>query len=123
MTPWSQDDLRRIGASDDFHISPYRPDRTTVNTPTWIWSVVVDDDVFVRAYNGTASRWYRAAKAQGAGHVRAAGLEKAVVFEPVDDAGNDRIDDAYRAKYAGSPYLAPMISDRARSATVRITLR
>lgn len=36
---------------------------------------------------------------------------------------DDRVDEAYRAKYAGSPYLSPMVGDRARSATVRITPR
>jgi hypothetical protein len=33
---------------------------------------------------------------------------------------NGRIDDAYRAKYDSNPYLDPMISARARSATVKI---
>jgi hypothetical protein len=33
---------------------------------------------------------------------------------------NERIDVAYREKYAGSPYLQSMISERARAATVRI---
>jgi aryl-alcohol dehydrogenase-like predicted oxidoreductase len=33
---------------------------------------------------------------------------------------NDGVDGAYRAKYKGSPYLAPMIGARARAATVRI---
>ena len=36
---------------------------------------------------------------------------------------NDRIDDAYRAKYTDSHYLAPMVGTRARAATVRITPR
>jgi hypothetical protein len=36
---------------------------------------------------------------------------------------DDRIDDAYRAKYQSSPYLKPMISTHARSATVRIVPR
>ena len=45
--------LERIGSTDDFHISPYRDDGTTPGTPTWIWSVVFDRDVYVRAYNGT----------------------------------------------------------------------
>jgi hypothetical protein len=31
-----------------------------------------------------------------------------------------RIDDAYGAKYQGSPYLEPMSGKRVRSATVRI---
>jgi hypothetical protein len=42
------------------------------------------------------------------------------LFEPEEGPVNDRIDDAYRAKYRGSPYLDPMIGKPARSATVRI---
>src|SRR5204862_7871930 len=57
---------------------------------------------------------------QGAGRIRAAGITKEVVFEAVDGSINNRIDDAYRAKYGGSPYLTPMIGTRARSATVRV---
>ncbi len=50
-------------------------------------------------------------------------MTKEVSFEPVDGPINDRIDEAYRAKYKSSPYLKPMIGMRARSATVRITPR
>ncbi len=50
-------------------------------------------------------------------------MTKDVSFEPVDDSMNDRIDDAYRAKYKTSPYLPPMISQRSRSATVKIEPR
>jgi hypothetical protein len=38
----------------------------------------------------------------------------------VDGPINNRIDDAYRAKYHGSQFLSPMIGARARSATVKI---
>lgn len=38
--------------SDDLHISPFREDGKTYGTPTWIWSVVVDGGLYVRAYNG-----------------------------------------------------------------------
>ena len=85
--------------------------------------MVVDDGLYVRAYNGQSSRWYRAAMRQKAGRIIAAGLTKEVSFEPVDGQINDLIDDAYRAKYRGSPYLSPMIGARARSATVQITPR
>ena len=64
-----------------------------------------------------------AAIACKAGRIVAAGATREVAFEPVEGPINDRIDDAYRAKYRGSPYLAPMIGARARAATVRITLR
>ena len=60
---------------------------------------------------------------QKAGRIVAAGMTREVAFEPVDGVINDRIDDAYRAKYRGSPYLGPMIGARARSATVRVMPR
>jgi hypothetical protein len=43
MITWSKDELRRIADADDLHISPFREDGKTYGTPTWIWSVVVDD--------------------------------------------------------------------------------
>ena len=54
---WSRDELRRIAETDDLHISPLREDGMMYGTPTWIWSVVVDDGLSVRAYNGQNSRW------------------------------------------------------------------
>ena len=123
MTTWSKDELNKIAETDDLHISPFRDDGKTYGTPTWIWSVVVDDELYVRGYNGQKSSWYQAAVSQTAGRVIAAGITKEVTFEPVNGPINDRIDDAYRAKYKGSPYLPPMISARARSATVRVLPR
>jgi hypothetical protein len=84
---------------------------------------VVDGALYVRAYNGTDSRWHKAALRQKAGRITAAGMTKEVAFEPVDGQINDRIDDAYRAKYKSSPYLKPMIGERARAATVKVVPR
>ena len=123
MTAWVKDQLRKIAETDDLHISPFREDGLTYGTPTWIWSVVVGDALYVRAYNGKNSRWYKAAARQKAGRISAADMTTKVTFELVDGPINDRIDDAYRAKYRTSPYLAPMIGARARSATVRVTPR
>src|ERR1700741_4369674 len=110
MTTWARDALSKIAEADDFHISPFRDDGVTYGTPTWIWSVAVDDALYVRGYNGGKSRWYQAAVQQNAGRIKAGSITKEVVFEPViDEAMNDRIDDAYRAKYEKSPYLKPMI--------------
>ena len=120
---FSKDELRRIAEADDLHISPLREDGATYGTPTWIWSVAVDGALYVRAYNGQHSRWHKAAVQQKAGRISAAGMTKLVRFDPVEGQINDRIDEAYRAKYGASPYLAPMIGARARSATVRITPR
>jgi hypothetical protein len=123
MAMWSRDELREIAEADDLHISPFREDGVTYGTPTWIWSVAVDGALYVRAYNGRDSRWYQAAMRQKAGRITAAGMTKDVAFEPVEGPANDRIDDAYRAKYKGSPYLSPMIGARARSATVKVVPR
>jgi len=119
----SKDELRKIAQCDDLHISPFREDGKTYGTPTWIWSVVVDDALYVRAYNGQNSRWYKSAMKQKAGRVSAAGMTKEVSFEPVDGQINDRIDDAYRAKYKRSPYLSPMIGVPPRGATVKVVQR
>src|SRR6266576_366484 len=112
MSAWPKGELNKIAGTDDLHIAPFLDDGKTYGTPTWIWSVSVDGVLYVRGYNGQKSRWYQAAMRQKAG-----------TFEPVDGPINDRIDEAYREKYRGSPYLNPMIGARARAATVKITPR
>ncbi|POG56211.1 DUF2255 family protein [Haloferax marisrubri] len=123
MTTWKPDELREIVESDDLHVAPFREDGETYGTPTWIWSVRVDGDLYVRAYNGRDSSWYQAAVRENAGRIEAAGLTKEVAFESVSGPINDRIDEAYQEKYDGSQYLSAMVSERARSATVKITPR
>ena len=127
MGLWPKDEPRAIAEADDLHIAPFREDGNTYGTPTWIWSVAVDDGLYVRGYNGQSSRWYQAAVRQKAGRIVAAGLTREVAFEPVEGTGEERIleriDEAYRAKYQGSPYLKPMIGARARAATVRVMPR
>lgn len=120
---WLPEDLRKIAGADDLHVAPFRDDGATAGTPTWIWSVAVDGGLYVRAYNGLSSRWFKAAMSQKAGRILAAGMTKEVAFAPVEGTINDRIDDAYRAKYRDSPYLAAMIGARSRAATVKIAPR
>ena len=120
---WPKDELGQIAAADELRIAPLRTDGKTYRAPTLIWSVALDGDLYARAYNGRDSLWHKAAMRQRAGRIVAAGVTKEVAFEPVDGPVNDRIDDAYRAKYRGSAYLAPMIGVRARAATVKITPR
>ena len=120
---WNEAELARIAASDDFRIAPFREDGKTPGTLTFIWSVVVDGALYVRAYSGTRSSWYQAALKQKAGRITTAGMDRIVDFAPVDGAINDSVDAAYRAKYESSRYLGSMISQRARAATVRVTAR
>lgn len=120
---WKPDELQKIATTDDLHISPLREDHETYGTPTWIWSVVVDGDLYVRAYSGTDSSWYRAAVREKKGRITAAGMTREVAFETVDGPVQEAIDEAYREKYAGSPYMPPMIEDGPKAATVRIVPR
>ena len=117
---WTKEQLAEFAPADDFHIAPFRDDGKTYGTPTFIWSVVTEGGLFVRAYTGTASFWYKAALAQGAGRVVLTGRSFKVRFAPVAEDLLDRIDEAYRDKYASSRYLKPMISPRARDASVEV---
>lgn len=124
MAAWQKSELKAIAEADDLHVAPFREDGATYGTPTWIWSVAVDDGLYVRGYNGVKSRWYQAAVRQRAGRITSAGMTKEVAFEPVEDADlGDKIDDGYRAKYGKSPYLKAMIGKQAKAATVRIVPR
>jgi hypothetical protein len=120
---WPTQELQEIVEADDLHIAPFRDDGKSHGTPTWIWSVAVEGELYVRAYNGQESRWYQAALRQNAGRVTAAGMTKEVTFERIEGLISDRIDNAYRMKYRGNPYLNSMISARARSATIKIAPR
>ncbi|PZA06782.1 MULTISPECIES: DUF2255 family protein [unclassified Meiothermus] len=122
---WTAEELAQIAPADDLHVAPFREDGVTYGTPTWVWCVVVGEAVYARAYHGPRSSWYQAAVRQGAGRVHVAGMVREVVFQPVpaEDPLQKAIDAAYREKYGGSPYLEPMVSPRARAATVRILPR
>lgn len=109
---WSKDELRKIAGSDDLQVSPFPEDGMTYGTPTWIWSVVVGGEVYARAYNGRQPPWYKAATRQKAGQIKATGMTREVVFEPVSGPIGGRIDRAYRAKYHGNSYLNSMICER-----------
>lgn len=123
MSGWSPELFVDLDRHDDLRVAPFRADGVTPGTPTWIWAVVVDDRLYVRPYNGARSRWYQAAMAQRAGQITVAGARHDVAFAPAAPTVLDAIDDAYRVKYAGSPYLPPMIAPRTRETTLEILPR
>lgn len=120
LNTFSKEELDTINEADDLKISPFRADGKTYGTPTWIWAVAVNSELFVRAYNGINSRWYQSAIAQKYGRIHAAGMVKDVQFQQAPESLNASIDEAYKTKYNNSPYLVPMISKRAKAATVKI---
>lgn len=80
---WTKEEPHKNTESDDLLIAPFREDGITYGTLTWIWSVVVDETLYVRAYNGPKSRWYQAAVRRKAGKITIAGLTKEVNVEQV----------------------------------------
>ncbi|UXV29812.1 DUF2255 family protein [Mammaliicoccus sciuri] len=122
---WSSSQLEQFKNADDMYISPFYDDGVTLGTPTWIWSVVSEGDLYVRGYNGQNSRWYQSAKTQQAGQIKLANQTFDVNFEALsaDSERDYKISEAYKEKYKDSPYLAPMINEGPVSATVKITPR
>ncbi|MBL86339.1 MAG: hypothetical protein CMO82_06740 [Winogradskyella sp.] len=120
MKELDKEAIEMISELNDFHIAPYREDGETFGTLTWIWVVEVEGSLYVRAYNGVNSIWYKSALSQKSGKIKSNGTEFKVQFQPVSGEINDEIDAAYKAKYYSSPYLQSMISNRAKAATVKV---
>src|SRR5512137_529954 len=99
MTAWTNDELNKIGASEELQIASLRRDGTLRN-PVIIWVVRLGDDLYIRSVNGRTSAWFRGTQERHEGHIRAGGVEKDVTFveESASDI-NDQIDAAYRTKY------------------------
>ena len=84
-----------------------------------IWAVVVDGEVYVRSYRGERGAWYRRALRDG--RMKLEGID--VRVEPQRDPElNERISDAFRAKYGGrSPGpTEAMVSPEVVATTLRL---
>ena len=102
MPTWTRDELTKVAAAEELELASVRRDDTLGN-PVTIWVVRVGDDLYVRSWKGDAGAWFRAAQVHHAGHIEAAGVGKDVTFvAETDDDVNDRIDTAYRTKYAAT---------------------
>ena len=124
MGTWSKDELQQIATNDDLHISPFREDGVTYGTPTWIWSVAVGEQLFVRAYNGQNSRWYQAAIRQKAGRITAAGMTKRSGLRTGEWCNATIASMMLTARSTkAAAYLSSMIGARARAATLRVVPR
>jgi hypothetical protein len=84
-----------------------------------VWAVVVDDEAYVRSYRGERGAWYRRALRDG--RVEIEGIEARVQPEH-DPQLNERVSDAFRAKYGErSPGpTAAMVTPEVVATTLRL---
>ena len=97
-------------------------DLTVDGRPVTIWFVRIDGELYVRAYRGTRSRWFRRAIEAHEGRIELDGVEQDVTLVPSDDM-NDAVDEAYRTKYRRSAYADDMTTDDVRSTTLKLVPR
>lgn len=124
MTAWTADELSRIGTADELQLTSSRKDGTQGN-PLTIWVVRAGDDLFVRAFKGRSSPWFRGTQVRRQGQIEAGGVRKDVEFLDPQPSVADALDAEYRSKYGryGSQYVDPMVSPKARAATLKLTPR
>jgi hypothetical protein len=123
MTNWTQKDLERIGTADELQLASFKQDGTLRKAVT-IWVVRVGDELYVRAYRGRETAWFRQIQRRSEGRIVAGGVTKDVTFVDTssDEALNNEIDTAYQSKYRRySPtYVRPMIAPQARATTLKL---
>lgn len=123
MTGWTHNDLERIGAADELQLATFKKDGT-LRKPVVIWVVRVGDELYVRAYRGRETAWFRHTQRRPEGRIVAGGVTKDVTFVDVsdDEALNNKIDAAYQSKYQrySATYVDPMIAPQARATTLKL---
>ncbi|MFB7507730.1 MULTISPECIES: DUF2255 family protein [Streptomyces] len=84
-----------------------------------IGMVLVNGELYVRAYRGVGSRWYRAAREHGHGRIRLGSVTRDVLLTTHGLELPAGLDTAFRDKY-GPVADALVASPHARAATIRI---
>lgn len=123
MASWSETELTAINSADELRISTRKQDGSLRN-PVIIWSVRVEDNLYIRAVQGVSSLWYRHATESGTGSISAGGVERNTNFSPEhDEQINAQIDAAYQQKYGGyaKNIVDSTLTANAREATLKVT--
>lgn len=84
-----------------------------------IGMVLVEGQLYVRAYKGPRSRWYQAARRHGRGRIDIGDAVRDVILRTGDPGPAQQIDEAFVAKY-GAAAAGLVASVPAREATIRI---
>lgn len=117
---WSKEELQEISKAEEFYIGPANESENK-NSIIRICSVVLNGSVYVRGNKGRRSHWYQTAVIRGSGRISIAGLTRDVIFEAIDkNSVIEQIDEEYKKKYQGHGYLNWLLSESARSGTLKI---
>ena len=123
MTGWTRNDLERIGAAEELQLATFKKDGMLRN-PVVIWVVRVGDELYVRAYRGRETAWFRHIQRGPEGRIVAGGVTSDVTFVDAssDETLNNKIDAAYQSKYRrySATYVRPMIAPQARATTLKL---
>jgi hypothetical protein len=114
--------LRKLDRIREIDIRTPRRDGSISSRPIWV--VVVDRDAYVRSWKAERGAWYRRVAADGRAVIAVDGRELEVGLEPaLDEALNERISDAFRAKYGKrSPgSTEEMVTPEVSRTTLRLT--
>ena len=125
MTAWTNEELNKIGRAEELDIASLRRDGT-LRSPVTIWVVRVADDLYVRAYKGRTSPWFRGVQTRHEGQIQAGGVIKDVTFvEESEPDLNAQIDAAYRTKYRryAASIVDTVVTPEARAATIKLVPR
>jgi hypothetical protein len=126
---WTSDELAALDSTDTLTLAAGDPENPANNQPARdrveVGMVIVRGGLYVRAYRGTTSGWFRATQASPTGRIWAGELSRAVRFAAANPALAEEIDAAYIARYGhlGAQAADLVNSPPARSATVRIEPR
>jgi hypothetical protein len=123
VSAWTTDELERIERARELELASLNS-AGALRKPVTIWVVRQGDDLYVRSWRGPRSGWFRGVQDSHEGRIRAGGVEKDVSFIDIDEPGvNAAIDVRYRAKYGDSGYATPMVTEPARSTTIKLVPR
>lgn len=126
-TPFTPDELDRIGGAEELRVSSARPDGSDRPFVT-IWAVRVGDELYIRSAYGPDNPWFRRAVASGTGRIQAGGVDRNVAFTVIGDdetAVHEAVDAAYHAKYDrhGPAIVGTVVGPASHRATLRLDPR
>jgi hypothetical protein len=121
MTTWTNDELERIGNAQELRLTSARADGS-LRPFTTMWVVRAGDEIYVRSAGGPERAWFRHAKTNGAGRIRAGRVERNVTFGEATADAQTAIDTAYHEKYDqyGPNIVGHVVGPAARAVTVRL---